>query len=277
MRVTPLSTVGAEVDDIDVTRLDVAGAAELAAAWAEHGVLFLRDQELTEDDHIAFAEKFAPIDVNRFFKAHATHARIALVVKDPDQTEAIGAGWHTDHSYDLVPAWGSILVAREVPEVGGDTLFADVAAAFDALSDGLKTTLTRLSAHHSNVHTFGAAALAQREAGDRLGNPEGVGGTDHPVVVVHPVTGRRLLYVNPGFTTHFVGWTPEESAPLLEYLYAHISQDRFTTRFQWAPGSIAMWDNRSTWHAAVNDYDGHRRLMHRITIRGEPLAASSGT
>lgn len=273
MLITP-ERVGATVSDIDVRELDDETASILAAAWAEHGVLFLRDQDLTPDDHISFAERFAPIDVNKFFKPVDTHPQIATVLKEPDQEGNIGGGWHTDHSYDEIPARGSILLAREVPPAGGDTRFADIGAAYRALSPGLQTTLESLHAVHSNEHVFGKTAQYNREMGDRLGNPDGVGNAVHPVVIVHPQTGRKLLYVNSAFTRHFVGWTMEESASLLEFLYEHMAQDEFTTQFSWDVGSVAMWDNRSTWHWALNDYPGHRRLMHRITVSGERLSAA---
>ena len=274
MKITPVSQhVGAEVTDIDLRRLNDDDVAELDDAWAAHGVLFFRSQQLTPDDHIAFAERFAEIDVNRFFAAVGTHPKIAEVRKEADQTANIGGGWHTDHSYDQIPARGSILLAREVPPYGGDTRFMSVGAAYEALSDGLKKTLAPLRAHHSNEHVFGSQALYQRGFDDRLGGSENVGSAIHPVVIAHPASGQPMLYVNAGFTTHFVGWTPEESRPLLEYLYAHMSQPQFSYQFRWEEGSVAMWDNRSTWHWALNDYDGHRRYMHRITIAGEPLAA----
>ena len=272
MKITPVAqALGAMVSDVDLRRVDDDDVAELDAAWLRYGVLFFRNQELTPDDHIRFAERFAEIDVNKFFAAVDTHPKIATVLKEADQTRNIGGGWHTDHSYDQIPARGSILLAREVPAVGGDTRFMSVGAAFDALSDGLKETLTSLWAHHSNEHVFGAEALAAIAMDDRLGGSENVGGADHPVVIANPGDGRPLLYVNGGFTTNFVGWTPEESAPLLGYLYQHMAQPAFGYQFRWEPGSVAMWDNRSTWHWALNDYDGHRRLMHRITIAGEPL------
>jgi taurine dioxygenase len=272
MKITPVAqAVGAEVSNIDLRQLDDDDIAELDAAWVQHGVLFFRNQDLTPDDHIRFAERFAEIDVNKFFSPVDSHPQIAEVLKEPDQTTNIGGGWHTDHSYDQVPARGSILLAREVPPFGGDTRFMGVAAAYDALSDGLKDTLATLWAHHSNVHVFGADALAGR-TDERLAGSENVSGADHPVVIADPGSGRPLLYVNGGFTTHFVGWTPEESAPLLSYLYQHMAQPQFGYQFHWEPGSIAMWDNRSTWHWALNDYGGHRRRMHRITVAGEALS-----
>lgn len=274
LQVTPAGEhVGAFVHDIDLRSVDDATIEQLQRAWAVHGVLFFRDQHLSEADHIAFAERFAPIDINRFFAAVPDHPQIAQVLKEADQTTNIGGGWHTDHSYDQVPAKGSILLARQTPPSGGDTFFLGVGAAFDALSDGLRNTLRSLQAHHSNEHIFGEhGAQRSGDVGDRIGNPDATGGAVHPVVVRHPETGRELLYVNAAFTTHFVGWTVEESKPLLDFLLQHAANGPFSYRFSWEPGSIAMWDNRSTWHWAVNDYDGHRRLMHRITIQGEAIS-----
>jgi len=235
-------------------------------------VLF-RSQQLTPEQHVAFAERFAPIDINRFFATVPGYPMIAEVRKEPDQVRNIGGGWHTDHSYDQVPALGSMLYAREVPSTGGDTLFAGMYAAYEALSDGLKTTLEGLRACHSSRHVFGPEAHARR--GDlvgRIGNPElATQDAVHPVVIHHPETGRKALYVNPGFTLRFEGWTEEESRPLLEHLYRHAARPEFTCRFHWREGSLALWDNRSTWHFAVNDYHGERRLLHRITIQGSPL------
>ncbi len=275
MDITPASEhVGAFVAGVDLRNLDDSAVATMEQAWADHGVLFFRDQELSEDDHIAFAEHFAEIDVNKFFTPVDSHPKIAEVRKEADQIVNVGGGWHTDHSYDAEPARGSILVARNLPPEGGDTQFLSVGAAYDALSDGLKSTLAGMRAHHSNEHIFGNQAdSAYDDDDDRFHNADAVGGTTHPVVIEHPTTGRKLLYVNAAFTTHFVGWTREESKPLLDFLLAHVADGPFDYRFEWEPGSVAMWDNRSTWHWAHNDYHGHRRLMHRITVRGEALHA----
>jgi taurine dioxygenase len=251
--------------------LDADAVTSIRAAWAEHGALFFRDQELSEEDHIRFAEHFAEIDVNKFFTPVASHPRIAEVRKEADQEVNVGGGWHTDHSYDSIPARGSILVARDLPPTGGDTRFLSVGAAYDALSPGLQSTLEGLRAHHSNEHIFGKTDAAYDEDDVRFHNADSVGGATHPVVIEHPSTGRKLLYVNAAFTTHFVGWTVQESEPLLHFLYKHMASGGFDYQFEWKPGSVAMWDNRSTWHWALNDYQGHRRLMHRITVRGEAL------
>jgi taurine dioxygenase len=275
IRVEPLSArVGAEIHGVDLTQpVERDTFAEIRQAFGEYGVVFFREQELTPDQHVGFAERFAPIDINRFFTAVPGYPMISEVRKEPEQQRNIGGGWHTDHSYDTAPALGSMLYAREVPRTGGDTLFASMYAAYDALSDGLKTTLDTLRACHSNRHVFGAEAMAKRgDLNGRLGNAElATQDAVHPAVIRHPETGRKALYVNPGFTLRFEGWTAEESKPLLDYLYQHAARPEFTCRFHWRKGSLALWDNRSTWHFALNDYHGERRLMHRVTIQGSPL------
>jgi taurine dioxygenase len=264
--------VGVEAHGVDLNTIDDAGFDALRRAVADHGVLFVRDQTLTPEQHIAFARRWGPIDVNKYFPANGGHPEIAEVRKTENQQTNIGGGWHTDHSYDQVPAMGSILLARETPPAGGDTLFASLGAALDSLSDGLKTTLRGLRAVHSADHIYSADGIYAKtdQAADLKGHDERTRAV-HPVIIRHPQTGREILYVNPAFTLHFEGWTREESMPLLTYLYQVAMQDRFHCRVSWAPGSLAIWDNRSTWHLAMNDYHGHRRLMHRITISGEPL------
>lgn len=273
IEVLPTSgALGAEIQGIDLADpLDAESVAKLRGALSEHGVIFFRDQQLTPQQHIAFASKFGPININRFFKAVPGHPEIAEVRKEPEQTRNIGGNWHTDHSYDQIPALGSVLLAREVPPRGGDTLFACMAKAYDALSDGLKRMLEGLRAVHSSRHVFGRAQYGH-EMNGRIGNADAATqDAVHRVVIRHPDSGRKVLFVNPGFTTHFEGWTEAESKGLLETLYAHARRPDFQTRFQWREGSIALWDNRATWHYAVNDYQGERRLMHRITVEGVAL------
>lgn len=278
MQATPLSpALGIEVTGIDVRELDDAGFHELRDLFHQHSVLVIRDQDLTPDDHIAFARRWGEININRFFKPTDTHPEVATVLKEPHQRENIGSVWHTDHSYDQVPAMGSILYACEVPPVGGDTLYCSMHAAYEALSDGMKTTLRALQARHSSRHVFGVSkADSEAHQDKRFNNPENaVQDAIHPVVIAHPITGRPALYTNADFTLGFVGWTDEESAPLLAQIEAHATQPEFTCRVRWAPGTITMWDNRSVMHKALNDYHGYRRLMHRITLDGcalEPAA-----
>lgn len=265
--------LGAEIHGVDLARLDDATFAAIRQAFLAHGVIFFRDQEITPEQHIAFARRFGPINVNRFFTPVEGHPEIAEVRKEPEQRRNIGEIWHTDHSYDQVPALGSVLVAREVPPFGGDTMFASMYAAYEALSDGLKRTLEGLRAIHSSRHVFGHdAAYHHNDLRGRLHNPDAATqDAVHPLVIRHPDTGRKALYVNRSFTVGIEGWTREESAALLEFLYRHGERPEFTCRFRWAEGSVAVWDNRCTWHFAINDYHGSRRLMHRVTIEGTPL------
>lgn len=271
--VKPCGGVGAEVLGVDLAGdLTNSEFAIMRDAFAEHGVIFFRDQKLTPEQHIAFAKRWGDININRFFKPVDGHPQIAEVLKEPDQQTNIGGGWHTDHSYDIEPAMGSVLLARETPPAGGDTLFANMYAAYDALSDGLKETLCGLNAVHSSRHIFGEESEVYRkdtDLGNRIGNSDAAQqDAVHPVIITHPLSGRKALYINMAFTLRFDGWTAEESKPLMDYLYTHACKPEFTTTFKWQNGSIAFWDNRATWHYALNDYHGHRRLMHRITIDG---------
>jgi taurine dioxygenase len=281
IQVNPLSpALGAEIGNIDIAGgISEEQFTELRQAYIDYAVIFLRDQDITPQQHIEFAERWGKINVNRFFQAVETHPVIAEVRKEAEQQANIGSAWHTDHSYDQVPAMGSILYAREVPSVGGDTLFASMYAACDALSDGLKQMLSTLNAEHSSRHSFGETAYSdayREDLGDRLGNAAAATQDAlHPVIIRHPLSGRPALYVNREFTVKFEGWTREESQPLLDYLYAHARQNEFTCRFHWRKGSMEIWDNRATQHCALNDYHGQHRLMHRITIDGVELQAAA--
>lgn len=281
LHIQSLDGVGAEITGIDIRNLAPGDFDAIQASFAEHGVVFFRDQHTTEADHIAFAERWGEININRFFAAHPEYPQIAMVAKEPDQTGNIGGGWHTDHSYDLEPALGSVLVARVLPETGGDTMFASMYKAYETLPEALKTEIDGLKALHSGKHIFGEGAEAYYKQGDigsgeqgsgRIGNAAAADVLDdpiHPVVITHPLSGKKALYVNPAFTREIVGYDKAESDALLEKLYTHVIQSKdLHHRFEWAPGSIAMWDNRSTWHWALNDYQGQRRIMHRITIEG---------
>ena len=276
MEVRPISgALGAEIFGVDFA----AGVDEetfdcIRTTFHEHGVIVIRDQDLTPEQHVAAARRFGDINVNRFFTPVDGHPEVAEVRKEPDQKRNIGNKWHTDHSYDDAPALGSMIYALEVPPVGGDTMFANMSLAWETLSDGMKDMLARLEAVHSSRHVFGPGYKANPDVADRFRNPEqAVQDAVHPVVIRHPDTGRKVLYVNPTFTVRFNGWTEEESRPLLDYLYAHASKPEFTCRVEWRKGSLGLWDNRATWHLALNDYPGHRRLMHRVTIEGTALSA----
>ena len=267
-------SMGVEIHNVDLSNeLSDSLFSEIRETFIEHGLIFFRDQELTPDDHLRFAKRWGEININRFFAKVEGYDQIAEVKKDPDQKINIGGAWHTDHSYDQIPAMGSILLAKETPKIGGDTLFANMYRAYETLSKGMKKTLETMKACHSSRHVFGAHTGYAEASNQRISNPElATQDAIHPVIITHPESKRKALYVNPEFTVNFEGWTVEESKPLLDYLAEHTTQQENTTRFQWKPGSIAFWDNRCTWHFALNDYPGETRLMHRITVEGSALS-----
>ena len=276
MEIRPISgALGAEIFGVDLAAgVNDETFDQIRGAFLDHGVIVVRDQNLTPEQHLAAARRFGKINVNRFFTPVDGHPEVAEVRKEPDQKRNIGSKWHTDHSYDDVPALGSMIYALEVPPAGGDTLFANMSLAYETLSDGMKTLLSTLEAVHSSRHVFGPGYKANPDVSDRFRNAEqAVQDAVHPVVIRHPDTGLKVLYVNPTFTVRFNDWTEEESKPLLDYLYAHAAKPEFSCRVQWREGSLGLWDNRATWHMALNDYPGHRRLMHRVTIEGTALSA----
>ena len=277
MKTRPLSgALGAEITEIDIRRSDDAEFAELQAVFTDRSVIVIRDQDLTPEDHIAFARRWGEINVNRFFKPVDTHPEIATVLKEADQKLNIGGDWHTDHSYDVEPALGSILSAIDMPDVGGDTVFASMAAAYDGLSDKFKSILDVLEAWHGTYHVFvnSPAAKKAREEGRLGANAMPEPDVKHPMVIKHPLSGRKCIYVNPQFTTNIDGMSEVESDALLSGIYEHCQRPEFQCRVRWREGDLTMWDNRATWHKAINDYHGHRRYMHRITIEGCALEAA---
>jgi taurine dioxygenase len=262
--------LGAEVTGIDLGRdLDDATVAALRRAWLEHLVLFARDQDLPPARFLAFARRFGEVVEYPFVRGLDDFPEIIPVLKRENERVNFGGVWHSDTTYLDVPPMASMLVAREIPPVGGDTLFANMYLAYEALSDGMKRMLEGLVAINSS-----SKADASRTREDRMkdsarddGRKEYV--ATHPVVRVHPETGRRALYVNVAHTVGFAGLTLEESAPILEYLFRHLTCPEFTCRFRWQPGSLAFWDNRCAQHNAINDYHGAKRLLHRITLAGD--------
>lgn len=273
MDIMPLTGgLGAEIVGADIC--DAESFGPIRDAFAKHSVIVLRDQDCKPEDHLAFARRFGAINVNRFFKPVEGYPEIATVLKEKDQTQAIGEAWHTDHSYDQIPAMGSILHAVEVPPYGGDTLFVSMAAAYEALSPAMRGFLDGLTALHSSRHAFGRTTTDSEAAkSGRLKNPDAATqDARHPVVIAHPLSGRRCLYVNPGFTTRIEQLSDEESQAVLGLLYAHCQKPEFQCRVRWRKGDITIWDNRATWHKAINDYHGYRRLMHRVTVEGVALS-----
>jgi taurine dioxygenase len=269
---------GLEVRGADLR--DDRDASAVRDLFHEHGLVFVRDQQLSTLDHLAFARHLGEVNVNRFFHAHPDHPEIALVVKEPDQRLNVGGFWHTDHSYDVEPALGSVLVARELPSRGGNTQFLSTYDAFEALPGRLQDRLRGLRAVHSAKQAFGSTATRIRRLIDPKATTENAGAADelapvsHPVVIRHPLSGREALFINPSFTVRFEGWSVARSAPLLAAVYLHVLRAGLVADFRWEPGSVAIWDNRATWHNAKNDYAGERREMHRITLDGCRLTAA---
>lgn len=268
--------LGAEITGVDLAKPLADGTlAAIRAALVEHQVIFFRDQELTPAQQTAFGARFGPLNIHPYVAGMAGHPEVMEVIKESHEKVNFGGGWHSDMSFLETPAIGSILYGLEIPEFGGDTLFASQAAAYDALSDGLKATLETLSAVHSAAREYSSTgASAKQRASMQVAEADGyVGEYVHPMVLVHPESGRKALYVNPAFTMRIDGWKPSESKALLDYLFQHCRHEGFTCRFAWAKGSVAFWDNRSVWHFALNDYAGQRRHMRRVTVDPWPELA----
>lgn len=264
------AALGVEIRNVDLSQpQDARAIAEILAALNENAVIFFHDQHLTDGQFNAFGEAFGELQLNRspVIKTIPGFPTIEEIRKEPHEVTNIGEEWHTDQAAQPHPSMGTILLAREAPPVGGDTLFINTAAVFQTLSDGLKRTLRKLRAVHSLSFLLENAAAQHGDPDGRfadagLATAEAV----HPVVTTHPETGREVLYVSPGYTVRFDGWSREESLPLLDMLYRHAERPEFQCRFRWREGSIAFWDNRQTWHYAANDYHGHRRVMHRLVV-----------
>jgi taurine dioxygenase len=261
--------LGAEIGGVDLRSLSDDEVAEIRAAWLEHLVVFFRDQPLSPAEYLAFARRIGKPIEYPFVKGIPGFPEIVEVKKLEHEKVNFGGVWHSDTAYLEVPPMASMLLAREIPPHGGDTIFANMYLAYESLSDAMKRLLDPLDAVNSS-----AKADVTRTREDRLKTDAREGAVreliaEHPVVRTHPETGRKALYVNFAHTVRFRGMTDEESAPILEYLFQHQVRPEFTCRFSWQVGSIALWDNRCAQHNPVNDYHGYRRVMHRITLAGD--------
>ncbi len=262
--------LGAEIGGVDLARpLDEGLVRAIRRAWLEHGVIFFRDQDLPPAVFLDFARRFGEPIEYPFVKGLAEHPEIIPVLKLAEERINFGGIWHSDTAYLDMPPMASMLIAREVPPAGGDTLFANMYLAYEALSDGMQRLLEGLRGINSSASADVSKTREDRmkDSGRADARQEYV--ATHPIVRTHPETGRKALYVNVAHTVGIAGLTREESAGLLDYLFRHQIKPEFTCRFRWRPRSIAFWDNRCVQHNAVNDYQGHRRLMHRITLAGD--------
>jgi taurine dioxygenase len=274
IKVEPLTTAcGAKIHGVDLSQeLDDETFAEIKKAFLDHQVIFFRDQSLTEEQHMAFGRRFGPLNFHPRYVSLAENPEVFQIRKEPGSTRVVGGIWHSDLSHLPEPPLGSILYALETPAAGGDTLFANQYLAYESLSDGMKRMLSGMKAVHDNrIQSPKAAGKSNSEMTTKLRDdldeeeePE----SEHPVILTHPETGRKSLFINIGRSHRFADMTEEESRPLLDYLIAHSHKPEFTCRFRWRDGSVAFWDNRCLLHRALNDYPDHKRYMNRVTVNG---------
>ena len=262
--------LGAELHGVDLADdLSVATVQTIRQALLDHLVIFFRDQDLPPDRFLALARCFGRAIEYPFLKGIDGFPEIITVSKLPEETVNFGGVWHSDTTYLPEPPMATLLIAREVPEAGGDTLFANQYLAYDRLSDGMRALLAQQTGVASSAKADSSRTREDRIRSDGSAEARKLLIAEHPVVRTHPETGRRSLFVNRAHTVSFAGMTEEESAPLLEFLFNHQIGPEFTCRFRWEAGSLAIWDNRCAQHYAVNDYHGQRRVMHRITLAGD--------
>ena len=259
-KLTPI--IGAEIGGVDLARPSNRQTDEIHRALAESLVVFFHDQRLSEDQHLDLGRRFGELHVHPAAPHAPGRPELMVIHADEHSPRANGEGWHSDVSCDPEPPMGSILYIRRCPPQGGDTLFASMYAAYEALSERMKTYLAGLTALHDGEDVYRGlyAGVADKPSYPRA---------EHPVVRTHPVTGRKALYVNRGFTRRILGVPLDESHAILEYLYQHAANPLFQCRFRWRENSVAFWDNRCTQHRAMWDYWPHTRSGHRVTIRGE--------
>ena len=269
--IRPLSgAIGAEIFGIDLAReLGDDTVAAIRRAWLDHLVIFFRDQDLPPATLLSFARRFGEPIEYPFVKGIDGFPEITPVIKLEHERVNFGGLWHSDTTYLKTPPMGTMLVAREVPPYGGDTLFANMYLAYESLSAGLRRVLDGLVAVNSSAKadTTKTREDRMRDGANPAARNEYI--AEHPVVRSHPETGRKALYINGGHTTRFKDMTEAESAPLLNFLFAHQTRPEFTCRFRWQAGSLAFWDNRCAQHNPINDYHGFRRVMHRVTLAGD--------
>ena len=262
--------LGAEIHGVRLDRgLDAATVAAIRKALLDHLVIFFHDQDLPPERFLAVAQLFGEPIEYPFVRGIDGFPHIIRVAKLEHETVNFGGIWHSDTTYLEVPPMGTMLLAREVPPIGGDTLFANQYLAYETLSDGMKRLLGPLKGVSSSAKAATTRTREDRKRTDPASQAHEDFTAEHPAVRTHPETGRKALYVNVGHTVRFAGMTEAESAPILDYLFAHQTKPEFTCRFAWRVGSLAFWDNRCAQHNPINDYHGYRRVMHRITLAGD--------
>jgi len=276
IQVNPISgTIGAEISNVDLRSLNADVVDDIRKAFLEHVVIFFRDQPLEIAQLKAFASKFGPFGTEPYVKTMADHPEVIAVKREVEEAKTINFGgqWHSDWSFQESPPLATILHGKDIPLYGGDTLFANSYLAYDTLSDGMKKIVDPLIAVHSARRPYGIGKSILGDTAKKsmtiIQSEEAHAEIEHPLVRIHPETGKKILFVNPVYTTRLKGMTEKDSRPILEKLFAHSLRPEFICRFRWQKHSIAMWDNRCAMHLALNDYDGFRRELHRVTIAGD--------
>lgn len=269
--VTPLTpAIGAEIEGVDLGQpLSETTFAEIKAALHQYLTIFFHDQQLSHEAHMSLASRMGKMEVHEVFMPLPGYPEISVLEHDAERPP-ISDSWHTDVSYREKPSMASVLYARSIPPLGGDTLWLSTYAAYDGLSVSMKQFLSGLTARHDFLKAYGSYFLKQESGKDRYRRAqEEMPPVEHPVIVTHPVTGRNLLYVNPTFTSHIVGLSPLESGAVLNMLFTHLLKPEFQVRFKWKVNDLVIWDNRATQHYATGDYYPEYRRMHRITVGGD--------
>ncbi len=265
IKVEPIGpTIGAEISGVDLAKLEAATFEEIRRAWLAYKVVFFRNQNISASEQIAFAQRFGELEQHPFLDASEDHEQVVRFEKGEDLSGYENL-WHSDVSWREKPALASVLRSIEVPRHAGDTLFADMVTAYEALDDDMKSRIEGLRAVHDFTHSFGRALAAEPLAEKQREFPA----VSHPVVRTNPDTGRKILYVNAVFVSHIEGLDANEGALLLETLCRQATVPEFQCRFRWDRGSVAIWDNRSTQHYAASDYWPRRRVMERVAITGD--------
>lgn len=265
---------GVEIRGVDLSReLDNEAFATIHDALVRQRLVIIRDQQLGPEDLKRFGARFGSLDVHPYIDAIDGHPEVLRIVKEPDDRTNFGGGWHSEVSFYERPAMGTMLYAVQTPSTGGDTLVADMVAAYSALSSTMKGVLEGLTALHSAENIYGSKAVFANANAKQSTTLKFDAAADarveHPLVRTHPVTGEKILYVNPAFTVGIKGMKKKEADALLQFLFTHQVATEFCTRIRWAPGTLAFWDNRSTQHYALNDYPGQRREMLRVVVEGD--------
>ena len=269
--IEPLTpAIGAEIGGLDLARpLSETAQDDLRRVWLERKVLVFRDQSLTPDQQLDFARGFGEVDKYPFLKGIDGHPLVAPILKRPEERVNFGGMWHSDTCYLEAPAAGAVLYALELPPLGGDTLFANMALAWERLDADLKRRVDGLRVVCSSAKPGISKTRADRLRDAGESQPPEAFERSHPAVRTHPETGEKILYVNEAHAVGFEGLDADESDSLLRALYAHQRLPDFQCRIRWSEGAVVMWDNRSTHHYPVNDYHGHRRLLHRVSLKGD--------